>query len=307
MIDMNKQRRAPGRIPIRFADEEASNTERGQTTVGGDDAADGALTPDEIGRASIYEDETEIQRRIERGEEQDNKRGREQADKSDTAGGPHPSELPQNRNNQDTAAPYIENEVSSATSATEVSEERDDAARTAEAAASGPMLAELVATRAELRRVETELQKSSVEHQELLDMVTRRQADFENYRKRVERERSETYNRTVGNVVSHLLPVVDNLRRALDAEAAVEANESEAFRHFLHGVELISKQLNAVLDNLGVEPVATVGEPFDPHVHEAVALEENDRFAPDTVIQEMVRGYRLGDKLLRPAMVKVAK
>ncbi len=137
-------------------------------------------------------------------------------------------------------------------------------------------------------------------------MVTRRQADFENYRKRVERERSETYNRTVGNVVSHLLPVVDNLRRALDAEAAVEANESEAFRHFLHGVELINKQLYDVLESFGVESIATVGKPFDPHVHEAVAIEQTEAFEADIVIAELARGYRLGEKLLRPAMVKVA-
>ncbi|HEY0081415.1 MAG TPA: nucleotide exchange factor GrpE, partial [Pyrinomonadaceae bacterium] len=75
---------------------------------------------------------------------------------------------------------------------------------------------------------------------------------------------------------------------------------------FLHGVELISKQLNGVLESLGIEQVPTVGLPFDPHVHEAIATERTDEFEPDTVMQEIVRGYRLGEKLLRPAMVKVA-
>ena len=172
--------------------------------------------------------------------------------------------------------------------------------------ASGPMLAELVATRAELRRIEVELEKLREERKDYADTTARRQADFENYRKRVERERAETYSRAVGDVVSRLFPVLDNLRRALDAEASFKAGESEEFRHFLQGVELIGKQLNDVLANFGVEAVPTVGRPFDPHIHEAVSTEETDEFEPDTVIEEMQRGYRLGDRLLRPAMVKVA-
>jgi molecular chaperone GrpE len=163
----------------------------------------------------------------------------------------------------------------------------------------GPEKAELVATRSELKRVETE-------NAELKDRLARRQADFENYRKRVERERTDTYNRVVADVVAKLLPVMDNLKRALEAEASVEAAESDEFRHFLSGVDVISKQLNGVLDALGVKPIAAVGEKFDPHIHEAVVTEPTDDHAPDTVIQELVAGYRLGDKLIRPALVKVA-
>ena len=163
----------------------------------------------------------------------------------------------------------------------------------------GPEKAELIATRSELKRVETE-------NAELKDLVARRQADFENYRKRVERERAETYNRVVADVAAKLLPVVDNLKRALEAEASVEAAESDEFRHFLSGVDLINKQLNGVLDALGIKPVAAVGEQFNPHVHEAVVTEPTDDYAPDVVMQELVAGYRLGDKLIRPALVKVA-
>ena len=163
----------------------------------------------------------------------------------------------------------------------------------------GPATAELIATRAELKRVETE-------NAELKDRLARRQADFENYRKRVERERSETYNRVVADVATKLLPVSDNLKRALDAESSVEAAESDEFRHFLSGVDLIWKQLNGVLEALGVKPIPAVGEQFDPHVHEAVVTEATDEYEPDTVIQEIVAGYRLGDKLIRPALVKVA-
>ena len=166
-------------------------------------------------------------------------------------------------------------------------------------AAGGPDIAELIATRAELKRVEAE-------NAELRDRLARRQADFENYRKRVEKERGETYNRVVADIAAKLLPVSDNLKRALEAEASVEAAESDEFRHFLSGVDLIWKQLSGVLEALGVKPIPAVGEPFDPHIHEAVVTEPTDEYEPDTVMQEIVAGYRLGDKLIRPALVKVA-
>ena len=122
----------------------------------------------------------------------------------------------------------------------------------------------------------------------------------------MERERSETYNRVVAEIAAKLLPVLDNLKRALETEASVEASESDEFRHFLSGVDLIYKQLNGVLDALGVKPILAEGEHFDPHLHEAVVTESTDDHEPDTVIQEIVRGFRLGDKLIRPALVKVA-
>jgi molecular chaperone GrpE len=165
--------------------------------------------------------------------------------------------------------------------------------------AGGPDVAELVATRSELKRVQAE-------NAELKDRLARRQADFENYRKRVDRERTETYNRVVADLAAKLLPVLDNLKRALETEASMEAAESDEFRHFLSGVDLIYKQLNGVLEALGVKPIIAVGEPFNPHIHEAVATEPTEEFEPDTVVQEIVAGYRLGDKLIRPALVKVA-
>jgi len=163
----------------------------------------------------------------------------------------------------------------------------------------GPATAELVATRAELRRLQDE-------NAELRDRLARRQADFENYRKRVDRERNDTYNRVVVDVAAKVLGVLDNLKRALETEASVEAAESDEFRHFLSGVDLIYKQLSGVLEALGVKPIVAVGEQFNPHIHEAVVTEASDEFEPDTVMQEIRTGYRLGDKLIRPALVKVA-
>jgi len=163
----------------------------------------------------------------------------------------------------------------------------------------GPEVAELVATRAELKRLEGEVK-------DLRDSLARRQADFENYRKRMERERSETFNRVVVDIAAKLLPVLDNLKRALETEASVEASESDEFRHFLSGVDLIYKQLYGVLDALGVKPILAEGEVFDPHLHEAVVTEPTDDYEPDTVMQEIVRGFRVGDRLIRPALVKVA-
>ena len=162
----------------------------------------------------------------------------------------------------------------------------------------GPEVAELIATRAELKRTEGKVK-------ELTESLTRRQADFENYRKRMERQRSETYDRVVVDLAGKVLPVLDNLKRGLDSEASIEASESDEFRHFLSGVDLIYKQLYGVLDALGVKPILAEGEKFDPHLHEAVVTEPSDDYEPDTVIQEIVRGFKVGNTLIRPALVKV--
>lgn len=292
----NKNTQPPSRIPVRFVD--------GEDAQGAEQQGD-ELTPEEIGEQSSYEGETEVRQRTDRGEEQDTEGGKERADDADAAGGPDPSELPRSRTDLDTTPRHDRGDKKASPSGNAPS---SGAATPREADRSaGPVMAELVATRAELKRVEAELKKLADERHDLTDRLARRQADFENYRKRTERERTEAYNRATGEVVGRLLPVLDNLRRALDAEGSFESGESAEFAHFLRGVELIEKQLAGVLEGLGVEPVPTVGQRFDPHIHEAVVTEETDEFEPDTVMEEMRRGYRLGDKLIRPAMVKVSK
>jgi len=193
-----------------------------------------------------------------------------------------------------------EDEESSLPSLDDLLEKQDDATGELRSPGEGgPAVAELVATRAELKRLQGQLA-------EVQESLARRQADFENYRKRIDRERGEAHNRVVAEVALKLLPIVDNLGRALEAERSVEVGESKEFRHFLHGVELIGKQLNEVLEAFGVQPIVALGERFDPHIHEAVATEASNEHEPDTVIGEMARGYRIGDRLLRPTMVKVA-
>ena len=272
------------RIPVRFVDDE--------------EAAGGEQTPEELGRASSYEGETEMRQRTNRGAESEVGA----ADGSDDAGAPRDAELPEKRDEQDTAGHAKREARDSSARGVEISEP-DEPRRASPSVSSA---AEVLAAQAEARLIEDELQKAKSERQELQDLLARRQADFENYRKRTDRERTETYGRVAGEVASQILPVLDNLSRAVAAEASNEASESQEFRNFLHGVELIAKQLNGVLENLGVVPVETVGRHFDPHVHEAVATEQTEEFEPDTVTQEIQRGYRIGDRLLRPAMVKVA-
>lgn len=136
----------------------------------------------------------------------------------------------------------------------------------------------------------------------LYDRLLRGQAEFENYRKRVERERSELYQRGRDDVLLQFLPVVDNFERALSSLETSEG-DAEALRH---GVELIHKQFKDALSKFGLEAVEAVGQVFDPQFHEAVTTEATDKHEENTVIEEFQRGYRIGDRLLRPAKVKVA-
>lgn len=136
----------------------------------------------------------------------------------------------------------------------------------------------------------------------LYDQLLRRQAEFENYRRRVEREKTEFHARARGEVLLELLPVVDNLERAL---SSLQNREADA-AGLRHGLELIHKQFKDALTKLGLEPVESIGQVFDPHLHEAVTIEPTDKHEENTIIEEFQRGYRLGEKLLRPAKVKVA-
>jgi molecular chaperone GrpE len=146
---------------------------------------------------------------------------------------------------------------------------------------------------------ETELQRVKAERDSLVDRLKRAQAEFENARKRASKEQQELRDYAVADAIKSLLPVVDSLERALQAKS--DAAE------FRGGVELIYKQLQAALAKLSVHPIASKGEAFDPRYHEAIEMVETSEAPDHQVIEELQRGYKFKDRLLRPAMVKVAR
>ncbi len=137
---------------------------------------------------------------------------------------------------------------------------------------------------------------------EYYDLLLRKTAEFENYRKRVDRERQSVSEAAAADLLAELLPLVDDLERALSADPGNDG--SEAYRR---GVELIHKQLVELLRKRGVRPIEAVGADFDPYYHQAVVHEAVEGRRDGEVIGEFRRGYMLGDRLLRPSMVKVAK
>jgi molecular chaperone GrpE len=145
---------------------------------------------------------------------------------------------------------------------------------------------------------ESELQKVKAERDSLLDRLARTQAEFENARRRAGKEQQEFRDYALADAIKSLLPVVDSLERALQ----VKSNAAE----LRGGVELIYKQLQAALAKLSVHPIVSKGEAFDPRYHEAVEMVETTEAPDHQVIEELQRGYKFKDRLLRPAMVKVA-
>jgi len=134
------------------------------------------------------------------------------------------------------------------------------------------------------------------------DRLLRKTAEFENYRKRVDRDRQNMSEAVAADLVRDLLPLVDDLERALKAESGAQG--AEAYRR---GVELILRQLLDILRKRGVRPIVALGADFDPHYHQAVAYDRADGRRDGEIVEEFGRGYMLGDRLLRPSMVKVAK
>ena len=147
----------------------------------------------------------------------------------------------------------------------------------------------------------SELGSLRAENEKLKDQFLRSREDFENYRRRMEKEKTEFRRYAVADTLRDLLPVLDNFERALEVPSA---GDVESFRK---GFELIHTQLLELLRRRGVTPIEALGTDFDPNVHEAVVHEPSATHRDGEVMQELQRGYRLGERLLRPAMVKVAK
>ncbi|SFF68284.1 molecular chaperone GrpE [Planifilum fulgidum] len=151
-------------------------------------------------------------------------------------------------------------------------------------------------------QLEKEVEKWKQKSEEHYEMFLRARADLENYRRRARKELEDTARYGAAPLAEALLPVLDNLERALDAGR--NSGDGEAL---YQGVEMVYRQLLNVLAEAGVTPIEAVGKPFDPHLHNAVMQTESDEYEPGTVVEELQRGYRFKDRVLRPTMVKVSK
>ncbi len=152
----------------------------------------------------------------------------------------------------------------------------------------------------EAAKVETEAGKLATELEELRQTLLRRQADFDNYRKRIERERADDSKRTTARLIEALLPVLDNFEQALAAHREPE------YASYQKGFELIYKQLVDNVTRLGAERIDPLGKPFDPHVHQAMDRTESSEYPDGTILQVFQPGYAFHGRVLRPAMVRVA-
>jgi molecular chaperone GrpE len=153
-------------------------------------------------------------------------------------------------------------------------------------------------SRAEFEKLRAEHEIVKNERDQLIDRTARLQAEFENARKRADRERQDFKDYAMSSVVEKFLPVIDNFELALKATGSTEQLRS--------GVELIVKQMEEILRSMQVHPVPSVGEEFDPRHHEALGSVEREDLPDQHVAEEIRRGYKLRDRLLRPALVRVA-
>jgi molecular chaperone GrpE len=155
---------------------------------------------------------------------------------------------------------------------------------------------------ARIAELEAAVAKLEQEKKENFDKYLRAVADLENYRKRGKRDLDDARAEAKTKVLKEMLPVVDNLERAV--EHAEKSGEPGAV---VDGVRLVLRQFLTSFERVDVTPVDAANQPFDPNLHEAISQQETDEFPPGTVVQVLQRGYRLGDRLLRPALVVVAK
>jgi len=154
----------------------------------------------------------------------------------------------------------------------------------------------------EVVEIQQELEDTRIKAGEYLDGWQRSRAEFANYKKRIEREQSQIYQTVTGNIIKRYLSVVDDLERALKNRP--QDNQGATWAD---GIELIYQKLLSILESEGIKPIEAQGQPFDPNLHEAISLEESDSNESGQVIGVTQQGYMLGDRVLRPAVVRVAK
>lgn len=145
-----------------------------------------------------------------------------------------------------------------------------------------------------------ELEVLQREKDEVYQRLLRVQAEYDNFRRRTQKEKEADRKYRSQSLITDLLPIVDNFERAIQAEV-----NNEAAKQFVDGIKMVYRQLNDALEKEGVEVIATVGETFDPHLHQGVVQVEDDQYESNVVVEELQKGYKLKDRVIRPAMVKV--
>ena len=145
---------------------------------------------------------------------------------------------------------------------------------------------------------ETNENKTKVEQEDTMDRLKRLMAEFDNFKKRSSKEREMLYNTLLGDIISAFLPVIDNLEKAVSVETSDE--------NFKQGVELVLKQFSDVLSSQGVQVIESVGKTFDPELHEAVSSIQDENLGEKEIKEEFRKGYKIGNKVIRHAMVVVA-
>jgi molecular chaperone GrpE len=153
----------------------------------------------------------------------------------------------------------------------------------------------------------SETEKLKAERDALLDRLARLQAEFDNARKRGVREQQEFREYAAADVIKNFLPILDSFERALKAGGDSNANSNSNSNEFRNGIELIYRQFQDALQKIGVQPIVSVGQAFDPRIHEAVEMVDTSEVPDHHVLDELQRGYKYKERLLRPAMVRVAR
>jgi len=161
---------------------------------------------------------------------------------------------------------------------------------------------EISSLKEKVEGLEKQLSASDREAEEYLDHLRRLKAEFENYKKRMIKERGQLINWAVEDLIKEFLPVLDDLERAIDS-----AKSSQDFSSLLQGIQMIYNYFKGLLEKKGLQEIPAEGKEFNPHVHEAIMRIESDEHPDNIVVEEMRKGYKFKDRVLRPSMVKVNK
>ncbi len=174
-------------------------------------------------------------------------------------------------------------------------------AESAEAKTAAEVAEEVTETEEPLS-LEQQLEAARAEAQQNLDGWMRTQAEFANARKRMEKQRSQTYANATVDVLTKFLPVLDDFGRALREVPPELADHS-----WLEGIQLVQRKITTILEGFNVKPIEAIGQPFDPNCHEAIMKEASDEYESGIVSKELQQGYQMGDRVIRPSLVYVAE